>query len=187
MNWYVEHLWNWSEVNATQNIWFKINIGLGNGLVASGNKVLPEPMLTQILCRHMMSHGHNELTPSLYLHIVWTTAHIRQMFPPYFCLFMAALMITFIVNMSLWPFRVHVLVLDSVTCCPTSNKHARYIPILLYSANFSAAVCTETYNCVVLLGTNALFMVMLITALWVGHKNDGKNGTSQTSMKHKGP
>ena len=174
-------------MNATENIWFKINIGLGNGLVPSGNNALPEPMLTQILCRHMMSHGHNELTPSLYLHIVWTTAHIRHMFPPYFCLFMAALMITFIVNMSLWPFRVHVLVLDSVTCCPTSNKHARYIPILLYSANFSAAVCTETYNCVVLLGTNALFMVMLITALWVGDKNDGKNGTSQTSMKHKGP
>ena len=28
--------------------WWSVNIGLGNGLVLSGNKPLPEPMLTQI-------------------------------------------------------------------------------------------------------------------------------------------
>ena len=33
----------------------KVNIGSGNGLVPSGNKSLPEPVLTQIsdaICRH---------------------------------------------------------------------------------------------------------------------------------------
>ena len=35
-------------------------IGSGNGLVPSGNKPLPEAMLTQI-CHHMASLGHNEL------------------------------------------------------------------------------------------------------------------------------
>ena len=28
--------------------WWSVNIGSGNGLVPSGNKLLPEPMLTQI-------------------------------------------------------------------------------------------------------------------------------------------
>ena len=37
------------------------NIGSGNGLVPSGNKPLPEPMLTQISRRHIASLGHNEL------------------------------------------------------------------------------------------------------------------------------
>ena len=39
-----------SKVNATENLWWQVNIGLtlGNGLVQSGNKSLPEPMLTQI-------------------------------------------------------------------------------------------------------------------------------------------
>ena len=32
----------------TKHIWYSINIGSGNGLVPSGNKPLPEPMLTQI-------------------------------------------------------------------------------------------------------------------------------------------
>ena len=43
----------------------QINIGSGNGLVPSGNKPLPEPMLTQDLCHHMASLGHNVLS---YLH-----------------------------------------------------------------------------------------------------------------------
>ena len=38
-----------------------VNIGSGNGLVPSGTKPLPEPILTQI-CRHMVSLGRNELT-----------------------------------------------------------------------------------------------------------------------------
>ena len=37
-----------SQMNATEPHWWKINIGSGNGLVPSGNKPLPEPMLTQI-------------------------------------------------------------------------------------------------------------------------------------------
>ena len=36
------------------------NIGSCNGLVSSGNKPLPEPMLTQTYW-HMASLGHNEL------------------------------------------------------------------------------------------------------------------------------
>ena len=41
-------LWNCYQVNATIPLWSLVNIGSGNGLVPSGNKPLPEPMLTQI-------------------------------------------------------------------------------------------------------------------------------------------
>ena len=41
------HLWNCSNMNVTRLHWW-VNIGSGNGLVPSGNKPLPEPMLTQI-------------------------------------------------------------------------------------------------------------------------------------------
>ena len=47
-------------MNATTPHWSLVNIGSGNGLVPSGNKPLPEPMLTQI-CRHMASLCHNVL------------------------------------------------------------------------------------------------------------------------------
>ena len=40
--------------------WWSVNIGSGNGLMPSGNKPLPEPMLTQISVE-MASLGHNEL------------------------------------------------------------------------------------------------------------------------------
>ena len=36
------------EANATRHHWWSVNTGSGNGLVPSGNKPLPEPMLTQI-------------------------------------------------------------------------------------------------------------------------------------------
>ena len=36
------------QVNAIEHLWWYVNIGLCNGLVASCNKPLPEPMLTQI-------------------------------------------------------------------------------------------------------------------------------------------
>ena len=39
-------LWNCYQVNATTAPWSLVNIGSGNGLVPSGNKPLPEPMLT---------------------------------------------------------------------------------------------------------------------------------------------
>ena len=39
-------LWNCHQVSATTHHWSLVNIGSGNGLVLSGNKPLPEPMLT---------------------------------------------------------------------------------------------------------------------------------------------
>ena len=42
-------LWNCCQANATEPQQWKVNFGLGNGLVVpSGNKPLPEPILTQI-------------------------------------------------------------------------------------------------------------------------------------------
>ena len=49
-------------MNATTPHWSLINIGSGNSLVLSGNKPLPEPMLTHISWRHMTSLGHNDLS-----------------------------------------------------------------------------------------------------------------------------
>ena len=49
------------DMNVTGFKWWKVNIGSGNGLVSSGNKPLPEPMLTQI-CHYMVSLGHIELS-----------------------------------------------------------------------------------------------------------------------------
>ena len=46
--------------------WWSVNIGSGNGLVPSGNKPLPKPMLTQISWRHMVSLGHNELICNMF-------------------------------------------------------------------------------------------------------------------------
>ena len=39
-------LWNCYQVNATTPHWSLVNIGSGNGLVPSGNKPLPEPIMT---------------------------------------------------------------------------------------------------------------------------------------------
>ena len=48
-NWYFEQFpWNCSQKTPTEPLWWLVNIGSGNGLVPSGNKPLPEPMLTQI-------------------------------------------------------------------------------------------------------------------------------------------
>ena len=38
---------NFSQVNATEPLLWEVNIGSGDGLVPSGNKPLPESMLTQ--------------------------------------------------------------------------------------------------------------------------------------------
>ena len=46
------------------NLWWEANIGSGNGVVPSGNKPLPKPMLTQIDIT--MSLGHNELIQGIY-------------------------------------------------------------------------------------------------------------------------
>ena len=45
-------------LNITGLHWWSVNIGSGNDLVPSGNKPLPEPMLTQI-CRNMALLGRN--------------------------------------------------------------------------------------------------------------------------------
>ena len=47
-------------LNVTGLHWWSVNIGSGNGLVPSGSKPLPEPMLTQI-CRNMASLGRSGL------------------------------------------------------------------------------------------------------------------------------
>ena len=39
---------NYSQVNATGGQWWEVKIGSGNGLVSSGNKPVPDPMLTQM-------------------------------------------------------------------------------------------------------------------------------------------
>ena len=48
-DWWLRHLLrNCPDMNVTGLHWWSVNIGSGNGLVPSGNKPLPEPMLTQI-------------------------------------------------------------------------------------------------------------------------------------------
>ena len=45
-DWWLRHLlWNCPDMNITGLHWWSVNIGSGNGLVPSGNKPLPEPML----------------------------------------------------------------------------------------------------------------------------------------------
>ena len=46
--WWRLFFWNCPNINVTGLHWWSVNIGSGNGLVPSGNKPLPEPMLTQI-------------------------------------------------------------------------------------------------------------------------------------------
>ena len=53
-------LCNCYQVNDTTTHWSLVNIGSGNGLVPSGNKPLPEPVLTQIsatIWRHRAPKG----------------------------------------------------------------------------------------------------------------------------------
>ena len=50
IDWRLKHLlWNCPNMNVSGLHWWSVNIGSGNGLVPSGNKPLPEVMLTQIL------------------------------------------------------------------------------------------------------------------------------------------
>ena len=46
--WLRHLLWNCPNMTVTGCHWWSVNIGTGSGLVPSGNKPLPEPMLTQI-------------------------------------------------------------------------------------------------------------------------------------------
>ena len=63
--WLRHLLWNYPHMNVTGLHWWSVNIGSGNGLVPSGNKPLPEPMLSRI-CHHMLSLARNELTDQSY-------------------------------------------------------------------------------------------------------------------------
>ena len=45
--WLRHLLWNCPNMKVTGLHWWSVNVGSGNGLVPSGNKPLPEPMLTQ--------------------------------------------------------------------------------------------------------------------------------------------
>ena len=63
----------WLSVIITGLQWWLVNISLGNRLMPSGNKPLPEPMLTKI-CHHMASIGHNELT-------FWTVSDSLFIYP----------------------------------------------------------------------------------------------------------
>ena len=47
-----------SGMNTKGNHWWQVKIGTGNGLMPSGTKPLPEPMLNQS-CHQMASLGHN--------------------------------------------------------------------------------------------------------------------------------
>ena len=61
---YIEHSpCNCPEVNTTIPHWWLVNIVLGDGLVQSGSKPLPEQILTNFC--DGASPGHNELTPPL--------------------------------------------------------------------------------------------------------------------------
>ena len=55
-DWHIS--WNCPEMNVIGTYLWYVHIDSGNGLVPSGNKLLPEPDL----CCHMASPGHNELT-----------------------------------------------------------------------------------------------------------------------------
>ena len=70
-------MWLWFQMCTFQTLlrdWYKVsinlkwipedlvNIGSGNGLVASANKPLPESSVDQDLQRHTASLGHNEVT-----------------------------------------------------------------------------------------------------------------------------
>ena len=54
---------------ATEPFSLEVNIGAGNGLVPSGNKPLPKPMLTQIYGVTGASLGQNELKSHLVFYI----------------------------------------------------------------------------------------------------------------------
>ena len=51
-------MWNSSHVNATEDIWWQVNIGSGNGLLPSGSKSLSGP-ISHCWPRSMSPHGAN--------------------------------------------------------------------------------------------------------------------------------
>ena len=65
-------LWNCPHMNATRPHWWLVSISLDNGLVPSGTKPLPEPVLTKIFnaIRHQVM-ACCLMAPSYYLNQCW--------------------------------------------------------------------------------------------------------------------
>ena len=73
IEWWCWHLlWNCSQVNGTELRQWEVNIGSGNGLVPSGTKPLPEPMLTQIYVA-IWCHYRPQWVNSCYAELIWKT------------------------------------------------------------------------------------------------------------------
>ena len=65
--WFLQpFIWNCLQLNDNGPHGWEINIGSGNGLVASDNKPFPEPKFDPDLCRHMASLGHNEFNTDIF-------------------------------------------------------------------------------------------------------------------------
>ena len=68
-DWWLRHLlWNCPNLNVTGLYWWSVNFGSGNGLVPSGNKPLPEPMLTKSLGLHRLATKLTCLIPWMLHH-----------------------------------------------------------------------------------------------------------------------
>ena len=61
--------WDCPELNATRLHWWLTNTYSGNGLVPSGNKPLPDPVLTQICV--IWHHRSTMCSIEMFLDIVW--------------------------------------------------------------------------------------------------------------------
>ena len=77
--WYLQIFVGWCpQMNATAPYWWWVNISLGNGLVPSGNKPLPQPNVDSDLCRHVASLGANALMPSMLIKLTWRHFYFHQ-------------------------------------------------------------------------------------------------------------
>ena len=69
---------------STEPHWWSVNIGSGNGLVPSGNKPLPESVLTAPTshylsqCYHMASLGYDELKMAMFDKYLYSLMSVRQ-------------------------------------------------------------------------------------------------------------
>ena len=78
--WLMCHLWNCHQMIVTGSYWWYVNIGLGNGLVPSANKPLPEPMLTEIyvaIWRHQASTNY-KYSQKILMCCIWFSAILDQ-------------------------------------------------------------------------------------------------------------
>ena len=59
--------------------WNFVNTGSDNSYLLSGNKPLPEPMLTGVYDATLRHLTHNKLTPSHHLHILLSIGHLHHL------------------------------------------------------------------------------------------------------------